>query len=43
MEVKIFRWYMSILSMYKPGINSTVNELFVIYDITLVLKNASST
>jgi hypothetical protein len=29
MAIKIFRPYMSILSVYKPGINSTVNELFV--------------
>jgi hypothetical protein len=29
--------------MYKPGINSTVNEHFVMYDVTFVLKNASST
>jgi hypothetical protein len=29
MEIKIFRWYMSILSVHKPGINSTVNEFFV--------------
>jgi hypothetical protein len=38
--IKIFRRYMSILDVYKPGINSTVNELFVMYDITFVLKNA---
>jgi hypothetical protein len=35
MEIKIFRRYMSILSVhvYKPSINSTVNELFVMYDV----------
>jgi hypothetical protein len=43
MEIKIFRRYMSILSVYRPGINITVNELFVMYDVTFVLKNASST
>jgi hypothetical protein len=36
MEIKIFRWYMSILSVYKPGINSTVSELFKMYDVTNV-------
>jgi hypothetical protein len=35
--------YMSILSVYKPGINSTVNELFVMYDVAFVLKKASRT
>jgi hypothetical protein len=43
MEIKIFRWYMSILSVYKQVINSTVNELFVMYDVTFVLKNSSRT
>jgi hypothetical protein len=40
-EIKIFIRYMSILSVYKPG--STVNELFVMYDVMFVLKNASRT
>jgi hypothetical protein len=29
---------MSILSVYKPGINSTVNELFVLYEVMFVWK-----
>jgi hypothetical protein len=43
MEIKIFRRHVSILSVYRQSINSTVNELFVMYDVTFVLKNASST
>jgi hypothetical protein len=47
MEIKIFRRCMSILNVYKTSINSTVNELFVlydrVYDVTFILKNASST
>jgi hypothetical protein len=34
MEIKIFRRYMSILSVY----NSTVNELFALYDVTFFCK-----